>query len=55
MEATMIVQNRPAKESAIRAPIRGVKLEVPPKFVRVLEALTKGKFSSLVRYVIMFA
>lgn len=51
----MMVQNRPAKESAMRAPINGVKLAVPPKFVRVLEALTRGMFSSFVRYDIMFA
>lgn len=54
-EPTMMVQNRPAKESAMRAPINGVKLPRPPKLVMVLEALTRGKFSSLVRYVIMFA
>lgn len=51
----MIVQKRPAKESAIRAPMRGVKLEVPPKLVRMLEAFTSGKFSSVVKYVIMLA
>lgn len=55
MEPTMMVQNRPAKESAIKAPIRGVKLAVPPKLVRVLEALTSGKFSCCVKYVIILA
>lgn len=49
----MMVQNRPAKESAIKAPINGVKLAVPLKLVRVLEACTSGMFSSCVRYVIM--
>lgn len=54
-EPTVIVQNRPAKESAIRAPMRGVKPAVPPKLVRVLDACTIGRFSCWVRYVIMFA
>lgn len=42
MEAMVIVQNRPANESATKAPIKGVKLAVPPKFVRVLAALVSG-------------
>jgi len=44
-EATRMVQKRPAKESAIRAPKRGVKLEVPAKAVSKLEAGTNGMFS----------
>ena len=55
MEETMMVQKRPAKESAMRAPIRGVKPAVPPKLVSVLEAFTMGKLSTWVRYVIMLA
>lgn len=55
IDPTMIVQNRPAKESAIRAPTSGMKLEVPPKLVRVFDAFTRGKFSTSVRYVIMLA
>lgn len=42
-EPMMMVQNRPRKESATKAPTRGVKLDVPPKFVRVLEAWTRGR------------
>ncbi|KAK0597022.1 hypothetical protein LWI29_021042 [Acer saccharum] len=49
MEPTVMVQNLPAKESAMRAPMRGVKLAVPLKLVRVLEAGTSGMFSSCVR------
>lgn len=49
-----MVQNLPAKESAMRAPMRGVKPEVPPKLVRMLEARTSGKFSTWVKYVIKF-
>lgn len=49
MDPTKIVQKRPAKESAIKAPIRGVKLAVPPKFERVMEAGTIGMFSTSVR------
>lgn len=45
----MMVQKRPAKESAMKAPMRGVKLEVPEKLVRVLEADTSGMFISWVR------
>lgn len=37
-EAMVMVQNRPAKESAMNAPSSGVKLAVPPKLVRVLAA-----------------
>lgn len=43
MEAKVMVQKRPAKESATKAPMRGVRLEVPAKFVRVLAALVKGR------------
>jgi hypothetical protein len=50
-----MVQKRPAKESAIKAPINGVRLAVPLKLVRVLEAFTSGRLSSCVRYVIMLA
>ena len=50
-----MAQNGPANESAIKAPIKGVKLDVPSKFETMLEALTRGKFSCWVRYVIMFA
>ena len=49
------VQKRPAKESAIKAPMRGNKLVTPAKIVRVLAAFTMVMFSSFVRYVIMFA
>jgi len=45
MEPTIMAQNRPANESAIKAPIKGVKLAVPSKFETMLEALTRGKFS----------
>ena len=38
-----MVQKRPAKESAIEAPTRGVRLEVPAKLVRVLAALVNGR------------
>lgn len=50
-----MVQNLPANESAMRAPISGVKLPVPPKLLRVLEAGTKPMFSWSVRYVIKLA
>lgn len=53
--ATEMVQNLPAKESAIMAPIRGVKLDSPLKLVRMLEAFTNGMFSCWVRYVIILA
>ena len=43
IEANVMVQKRPAKESATKAPRRGVRLEVPPKLVRVLAALVKGR------------
>ena len=49
----MMVQNRPAKESAIKAPNKGMKLAVPLQMVIVLEACTSGMLSSFVRYVIM--
>ena len=55
MEPKVMVQNRPANESAIRAPMMVVRLEVPPKLVRVLEAATRGKCSWVVKYEIMFA
>lgn len=42
MEATVIVMNFPAKESEMKAPSNGVKLEVPPKLVRVLAAFVNG-------------
>lgn len=54
IEPTTMVQYRPAKESAMRAPNNGVKLPAPLKYEMVLEALTSGMFSSFVRYVIMF-
>lgn len=38
MEATVRVQNLPANASAMKAPSKGVKLAVPPKFVRELAA-----------------
>ena len=40
-----MVQNRPANESAIKAPIKGVRLAVPLKLETILEAFTRGKFS----------
>lgn len=43
MEAAVTVQNFPAKESAMKAPSKGVKLAVPLKLVRVLAALVNGK------------
>lgn len=55
MEATVMVQKRPAKESAIRAPMREVKLDVAEKLVRMLEAGTRGMLRSCVKYVIMLA
>lgn len=45
----VMVQNLPTKESANRAPMRGVKLDIPPKFVSVFEADTNGMFNSWVR------
>lgn len=45
-EPTTIVQNLPANESAKRAPMIGVKLEIPAKFERVFDAFTRGKFST---------
>ena len=55
IEPDMIVKNRPAKESALKAPNNGMKLDVPVKLVSVLEACTSGMLSSCVRYVIMLA
>ncbi|KAJ0823366.1 hypothetical protein HanPSC8_Chr16g0742861 [Helianthus annuus] len=49
MEATVMVQNRPAKESATNAPSNGVKLAVPPKLVSVLAALVIGIWSCCVK------
>lgn len=49
MEPMMMVQYRPATASASKAPSNGVKLAVPPKLLRVLEAWTSGKFSTWVR------
>lgn len=49
IEATVIVQNLPAKVSAIKAPINGVKLAVPPKFVSVFAAFVNGRWSSFVK------
>lgn len=43
MEASVIVQNLPAKESAMKAPSKGVRLAVPEKLVRVLAALVRGR------------
>lgn len=51
----VMVQNLPAKESAMTAPMIGVRLPVPEKLVSVVEALTRGMCSSWVRYVIMLA
>lgn len=47
--ATTMVQNLPAKESAMKAPRRGVKLETPLKLLRVFEAETNGMFNCCVR------
>lgn len=55
IEAIVMVQNLPAKVSAMKAPSNGVKLAVPPKFVRVLAALVNGRWSSFVKYIIIFA
>jgi len=51
----MMVQKRPAKESAASAPRMGVRLEVPPKLLSRLEASTSGRCSCCVRYVIRLA
>lgn len=45
----MIVQKRPAKESAMMAPARGVKLEMAEKLERVLEAGTSAMFITFVK------
>jgi hypothetical protein len=50
-----MVQKRPAKESAMRPPTTGVRLEKPWKLVSVLEASTSGRRSCRVRYVIRLA
>lgn len=42
MDPSVMVQKRPAKESAMSAPMIGVMLDVPAKFVRVFEASTRG-------------
>lgn len=55
MEAKVMVQKRPANESAMRAPMSAVKLEVAAKLVRMFEAGTRGMFKSCVKYVIMLA
>jgi len=47
--AKTMVQNLPAKESAMKAPRRGVKLDNPLKLLRVLEAETNGIFNCCVR------
>lgn len=49
MEATAIVQKRPAYASQMKAPMRGVKLAVPPKLVRVLAACVNGICSCVVK------
>lgn len=49
MEATVIVQKRPAYESAMNAPSNGIKLAVPPKLVSVLAAFVSGKCSCRVK------
>ena len=49
MEATVMVQNRPINASEMKAPSKGVKLEVPPKLVRVLAALVTGMCSCVVK------
>lgn len=41
-EAIVMVQKRPAYESAMKAPSNGVKLAVPLKLVRVLAAFVIG-------------
>lgn len=55
IEPATIVQKRPAKESAIKAPTKGVRLVVPFKFVSVLDASTSGMCIFCVRYVIILA
>ena len=50
-----MVQKRPVKESAMRPPASGVRLERPWKLVSVLEASTSGRRSCCVRYVIRLA
>lgn len=48
-DATVIVQKRPAAASAMKAPIKGVRLAVPPKLESVFAALGSGMWSCLVR------
>lgn len=50
-----MVQKQPAKESANRAPMMGVRLEVPLKLLRVLVDSTRGMCSSWVKYETIFA
>lgn len=45
----VMVQNRPAKASATKAPSNGVMAAVPPKLVRVLAALVIGRCSWAVK------
>lgn len=49
MEATVIVQNRPAYASEMKAPSNGVKLAVPLKLVMVFAALVNGRCSCCVK------
>lgn len=44
-----MVQKRPTKASARKAPSRGVRLAVPLKFVRVVAALVRGMCSCWVK------
>lgn len=44
-----MVQKRPTYESAMKAPMRGVKLAVPLKLVMVLAPLVNGIWSCLVK------
>uniref|UniRef100_A0A0E0E078 Uncharacterized protein n=1 Tax=Oryza meridionalis TaxID=40149 RepID=A0A0E0E078_9ORYZ len=53
-EAAAMVQKRPTRESARKAPMSGVMAETPPKLVRVVAALASGMCSCLVRYMSMF-
>lgn len=55
MDPTVIVQNRPANESAARASMIGVGAEVPPNLLSLLVASTRGMWSSVVKYETMFA
>jgi hypothetical protein len=53
-EPDVMVQKRPAQESATRPPMSGVRLAVPLKLVMMLEASTSGRCSWRVRYEIRF-